>query len=93
MIDGVAHCWSRFWLITLVSFVLIEAFLLITYFDAREAHRDNVDAGCRGDECFETGFDVVFWLFWLFVWPLACPALALGERWVWRRMRRSSTAP
>ena len=83
---------SRFWLVTLAAFILIEAFLIITYFDAREAHRDNVDAGCRGDECFETGFDVVFWLFWVFVWPLLCPALALAGRWLWRRMGRASAA-
>jgi hypothetical protein len=82
----------RFWLATAAVLLLIEAFLLIAFFDAREAHQANVDAGCRGDDCFETGFDVVFWLFWIFVWPLLCPALALGGRWLWRKMRRSSAA-
>ena len=71
--------------------MLVEAFLLIAYFDAREAHSDNVDAGCSGEECFDTGFAVVFWLFWIFVWPLLCPALALAGRWVWRRIRPTSS--
>ena len=88
MIDRI----GRFWLATAAVFLLGEAFLLITYFDAREAHRDNVDAGCRGDDCFETGFDVVFWLFWVFAWPVLCPFLALAGRWLWRRMRRSAAA-
>jgi hypothetical protein len=83
---------GAFWLALATVLVLIEAFLLIAYFDAREAHSDNVDAGCTGDACFDTGFDVVFWLFWVFAWPLACPALAFGARWLWRRMRRSSAA-
>jgi hypothetical protein len=81
---------SRFWLAAVAVLVLIEAFVLIAYFDARQAHRDNVDAGCRGDDCFGTGFDVVFWLFWIFASPIVCPLLALGGRWLWRRIRRTS---
>jgi len=85
--DGLRSRASRFWLITLAFFLLIESFLLIAYFDARNAHSDNVDAGCSGDECFGTGFDVVFWQFWIFAWPIICPAFALAGRWLWRKMR------
>jgi hypothetical protein len=81
---------SRFWFSVLAVLILIEAFVLIAYFDAREAHSDNVNAGCRGEDCFGTGFDVVFWLFWLFAWPVLCPLLALTARWVWQRITRTA---
>jgi hypothetical protein len=81
-----------FWSTTIIVLALLELFLGITLFDARERHSDNVAAGCRGDDCFDTGFDVVFWFFWLFAWPLLCPTLALLLGYAWRATHRRGSA-